>query len=341
MTYRERVMNVLAFKPVDKPAVETTYATVGFYEHGEKMNALLEKYPGDFGPYARQVIPVLPPEAFDENGRYYEKKTDEWGTVTEYRVYGIRGHASEFPVVTDEDADKYRFPAQPAVFTDAALCKQYVDGIKKDYFSLIGTGGTILERMWAIRGFEQHMIDLADDNEAINRLMDRMTEYFRERIAALAEAGAEGVSVSDDFGTQNGLLISRDTFRRVLKPRFKRMLEPAVQAGMHIHFHSCGRVIDLFDDLRDLGVGSIWPQLPAYDMHELRDALKYYGFSLAIHTDRANTMTNGTPEQVRDLILLENEIFKPKDGGSWFYYECDTGFPFENILAFFETVYSL
>jgi hypothetical protein len=136
-------------------------------------------------------------------------------------------------------------------------------------------------------------------------------------------------------------MFSKDEFRRKIKPRLARILEPARKAGLHIHFHSCGQVLGLFEEFKDLGIGSLWPQLPVYDMKELKRALDFYGFSIALHTDRAYTMTSGTPEDVRDAVLLENEIFKPKDGGAWFYVEADTGFPFKNIRALVETVFSL
>jgi hypothetical protein len=118
-------------------------------------------------------------------------------------------------------------------------------------------------------------------------------------------------------------------------------MDPIKQAGLHIHFHSCGRVLNLFDDFKDLGINSVWLQMPVYDMVELRNACKEYRFAAALHPDRAHTMTNGTPDDVRELVLTINEVFKPRDGGSWFYIETDTGFPFENIKTLVETVYSI
>jgi len=338
MNSRERVMNVLAGKPVDRAAVQYYYSPVGYYEHGEKLNTLYDKYHGDFAPFERHQIPVISKDKYDKNGNYYDINADEWGTTYEFRTYGIMGHASKFPVNTYEDAKNYKFPEMS---NDSAGLKNYISDYKKKYFSLMGSSASICERMWAIRGFEQFMMDIYDDSDEINALMDRLAEYFRLQVEALVLAGAEGVSFGDDFGTQESLLFSKDVFRRVIKPRLKHMMEPAVKAGLHIHFHSCGKVLELFDDFKDLGVKSIWPQLPVYDMKELRDALKYYDFSIAIHTDRAVTMTSGSAEEVRELVMLENEIFKPKDGGAWFYVECDTGFPFENIRTLVESVYSL
>ena len=332
-------MEMLKGRPVDRPAVQYLYPPVGFYEHGEALNDLYEKYPGDFEAFTRKPIPAPPESAFDREGRYYERITDEWGCTQEYRVYGIMGHAIDFPVKTPEDAVNYVFPPLPEQ-RDPAGFRAAVRRAKQDYF-VFGGGGDIMQRMWSLRGFENVMMDLADDEPEINLLMDRLAGYHRLQVEASVAAGVDGIALGDDYGTQNGLIFSKDTFRRAIKPRLARMMEPAVKAGLHIHFHSCGMVLELFDDFKDLGIGSLWPQLPLYDMKELKRALDYYGFSIAIHTDRAFTMTSGTPEDVREAVLLENEIFKPKDGGAWFHIEADNGFPFENIKSLVETVYQL
>jgi len=342
MTSHERVINTLARKKVDRPAVQYYYSPVGYYEHGEKLNGLYEKYPGDFDRFSHQPIPVIPSESFDPDGRYHVFEKDGWGVTYEYRVYGIMGHAMDFPIKSTEDMAEYKFPPLP----DYTRNRQSFDGFKnwvsdfrKDYFALLGCGASYMERISAIRGFDNFLMDLYDDSAEINSFMDRITDYYLENILALIKAGAEGIAFGDDYGTQNGLILSKDLFRHAIKPRLKRLTDPIKKAGLHIHFHSCGRVLELFGDFKDIGVNSVWLQMPAYDMTELRDACREYNFSAALHPDRAVTMTHGTPEDVRELILTINEIFRPKDGGSWFYVETDTGFPFENIKMLVETIY--
>ena len=337
-------MGALNHKKTDRPAVQYLYTPVGYYEHGEKLNDLYGEYPGDFEKFSRRPIPVLPPEDFDENGGYHKFAKDDWGVTYEYRVYGIMGHAMDFPVKSREDMADYRFPALPE-YTGGGTAleglKNHFENVKKDYFALCGAGASYLERVSAVRGFENFMMDLYEDSAEINDFLDRLTDYYLENILALIAAGAEGFAFGDDFGTQNGLILSKDLFRHAIKPRLKRLTEPIKKAGRHIHFHSCGRVLELFGDFKDIGIDSIWPQMPVYSLSELKDACREYNFSTALHPDRAFTMTHGTPEEVRELVLSINEVFKPRDGGSWFYIETDTGFPFENIEALVKTVYSI
>ena len=110
MNARERVRAAYEFRSPDKVPVEYLYTPVGFYEHGEKLNDLFAAYPGDFEAYAHHPIPVLGPECFDKDGLYYEKKQDEWGTVWEYRIFGIAGIECEFPLDDWGKLPDYQLP---------------------------------------------------------------------------------------------------------------------------------------------------------------------------------------------------------------------------------------
>lgn len=344
MNYRERVINALNFRPVDKPPVEVAPMPVGFYEHGEKLNDLYEQFPGDFDPYERQPIPVVSREHFDADGRYYEQATDDWGTKWEFRVYGMMGHAIGFPVTDYESMAAYSFPKPPA-FTDGGqgfdLRFEQIKEHRKKYFARQNINIAIVERLSAVMGFDRLLTELYDDGPEINAFLDRLTDYYVKTAEAAAKLGVEGITMGDDLGTQRSLIMSTDLFKHAILPRYRRVIEPLKKAGLHVHFHSCGKIDPLFELLRGIGVDSVWPQLPVYDMKELAYTLKSLGLAIALHTDRAFTMQSGTPEQVRELVGLENEIFKPRDGGSWFYVEVDTQFPFENIKALVESVNSL
>jgi hypothetical protein len=135
--------------------------------------------------------------------------------------------------------------------------------------------------------------------------------------------------------------MSPETWRAFFKPRLKELFMPAHKAGLDIHFHSCGQISEILEDLREIGVTSIWPQLPAYDMVALANRCRELELAVAIHTDRAGVMTSGTPSMVRDLVMREYETFNMRDGGSWFYIEADNGFPFDNLEALVSTIRDL
>ena len=335
MTRRERVKAAMRFQAVDKVPLQYLYTPVGFYEHGDKLNRLYESLPGDFGPFSNTPVPVLPASDFDADGQYHTLTRDEWGTVWERRIFGIAGLPAEYPLKDPEDIFKYIFPPHP--FFDEKEARERVRGHQTEYYCLMN-GGSLFERMRALRPEEDVLCGMALSEPQINVLADRIIEYHMEDVRRAIASGADGISFGDDYGTERGMLMNPGLWRSFFKPRLRELFRPAVDAGLDIVFHSCGMVMPILPDLREIGVTAIWPQLPAYNMLELAKVCRDLSLAVAIHTDRANVMTFGTPGQVRALVEEEFETFRMMDGGSWFYVETDNGFPFQNIEALVNTI---
>lgn len=342
MNARERVSAAIDFKAPDKVPVEYYCSPVGFYEHGEKLNDLYELHEGDFLPFRRGKIPVLTEAQFDKDGRYHETILDEWGTLWEFRIFGIAGIEKEYPLDDWDKLADYQMPRLPGWATDPIAFEKMAAEVKehqKQFYYKYNNAISLFERLIALRPFEDVLCDLYTDEPYIIELLDKLTDYYEKIIAALIKAGVDCIHFGDDLGTQNTLIFSKDIFRAHFKPRYERLMKPIREAGIKISFHSCGQVKDLFPEFADLGVNAIWPQLPIYNMQELADTLRDMKIALTIHTDRAYTMTYGTPEDVKALVKKEFEIFRPNEGGAWFYVEPDNGMPYENLKALIETIW--
>ena len=85
-------------------------------------------------------------------------------------------------------------------------------------------------------------------------------------------------------------------------------------------------------------MNAVWPQLTAYDMEELAARLRRLGLACAIHVDRENVMTHGTPADVTRAVHAAAKAFDVMNGGAYFYVETDNGFPLENIRALLEAI---
>lgn len=339
MTGRERVQRAMHYQSVDKVPLQYYYTPVGYYEHGDKLNDLYATLPGDFEPFVRMPIQGPAPEEIDENGRYHAVHTDEWGIPWEYRIFGITGIPLKHIIEDDDQAAAYQPPRTPACEgPEMERYCRFVAERKAQGLYTFGGGAGIYERILALYGDENALCGIAMDEPGINTLADRIVEYNMANIQRAIKADVDGISFGDDFGTERAMIMSPDMWRRFIKPRLKVMFEPILKAGKDIFFHSCGQISPILEDMRELGVTAIWPQLPAYNMEELAKYCRELGLAVAIHTDRANTMTYGTPQQVRDLVTREYETFRMWEGGSWFYVEADNGFPFENIQAQIETI---
>ncbi len=341
MTSRERVKRAMSFQAPDKVPVQFYYAPVGYYEHGEKLNDLYARLPGDFGPFERMAIPAPAENEYDTQGSFHAFRRDEWGTLKEYRIFGIAGMPVKYPLADIGNLESYVFPPAPALSgPEFEKQCQRVASHQEQYYFLQGAG-SLFERLVALRPEADVLCDIALNEPGINRLADKITEYNSNFVSLAVNTGADGISFGDDYGTERSLVMNPVTWRSFIKPRLKELFLPAVKAGLNIHFHSCGQISAVIEDLREIGVTSIWPQLPAYNMEEFAKRCRSIGLAVAIHTDRANTMTHGTPQDVRELVMREYEVFQMAQGGAWFYIEADNGFPFENLETLVRTIQEL
>jgi hypothetical protein len=342
MIPRERVLKAMDFQTPDIIPLQIYPAPSGLYEHGQKLLDLIKTCGHDFGDLSGLTLPEPPgPDDFDPDGRYHTFRTDEWGTKWEYRIYGIWGHPVEWPLNDLSKLDSYKAPqTPPSSGPEFESAKSYAEIHKQKYF-LMGGGGALFEALRWLRRFEYILMDIADDTPEINRIADIVMEYDKGHICRSLALDVDAVSFGDDLGTQNALMISPEVFKRFFKPRYRELFEPIVKSGKHICFHSCGQISSVLDDLREIGVDAVWPQLPLYNLRELKNRCRDLGISVQLHPDRGDLMQRGTPQQVREYVYRLIDTFDTANGGSWLYIEIDPGFPFANVEALFEIAIEL
>lgn len=344
MTSRERVERAVSFQKVDKPALECNVNAVALYEHGEKIRELFRTIQGDFEPISDEKFALPGPDAFDENGCYLEYKEDEWGVTWEYRIFGIQGHPFKRPLDDWENLRTYTLPPLELLkpgSEEYLRQKKHTDTLREaGFYCMTGFTG-LLERACALRRFEDVLADLTCGDEDLSILLDKLQAWLAVKIENCITLGLDAVRLGDDFGMQQTMLISPQTFRDVLKPRYRELIAPLKKAGKRVFFHSCGYILPILEDLKEIGVDAIWPQLNVYDLKEFAAYARSLGLAVTIHPERSNLLTHASPDEVRRRMYEYAELFRPQDGGSWFYLEIDNGFPYENIEAMVRVIREL
>jgi len=341
MTPKERLLSAIHFKEPDKPALSYYYTEVGYAEHGEKLLELYKKYPGDAEEVPNFTLSELPkPDLSDimPDGSYHKIETDEWGITWEYRIYGRIGHAIKFPLDDLNKLDTYKFPAMP--LSDPVAMQELRDRVKlsANVYPVKYSVPGLFERLIALCPFENVLMDIVSEEPLIEQLADTLTSLFREEVERALSAGVDIIGIGDDYGDERSLLMSPELWREFFLPRLKTIIAPIKKAGKTCCFHSCGQVFDILPDLKEAGADSIWPQLPLYDRTALKKRLHDIGLALCIHIDRGDLMQHGSPENVKAELDKVYHDFRPDKGGSWFYFEVDQGFPFDNVLALAEAI---
>jgi hypothetical protein len=138
-----------------------------------------------------------------------------------------------------------------------------------------GKAERLFDRLYFLRGFNNLMCDFADEPPQLVRLIEMLEEYETNLVKRWLEIGVDAISFHTDIGTQRGLMISPASFRKYLKPMFKRLFRICRDAGTHVLLSSDGRVLDIVDDMIECGVSVHDPQLRANTLKGIVGAYKY------------------------------------------------------------------
>ena len=105
-----------------------------------------------------------------------------------------------------------------------------------------------------VRRITNALMDTALEPEMVTAFLDRLTELICTEVNLSADAGADGVIMYDDWGTQIAPLISPASFNLLFKPAYARVADACHGRGLDFILHSCGKVQALVDDMIDAGV---------------------------------------------------------------------------------------
>lgn len=198
-----------------------------------------------------------------------------------------------------------------------------------------------------LRGLEQAYKDLLVNRELVEHCLDQLFDLAYEHTCRIYDQipGRVTVSyVSEDFGSQEGLLISPQVIRASFMPRMKRMADLAHSAGAYVFTHSDGAIREIIPDLIAMGADALNPiQWRCRGME--RDRLKRdFGDKLVFHggVDNQHTLAFGTVDDVRNEVADNIRILGA--GGGYILAPChniQTVSAPENVVAMYQAGYEL
>ena len=194
---RERVKNAMHYLAPDRVPLQFYYSPVGYYEHGDRLNDLYARYPGDFGPFETVPVPCPAPGDFGPDGKFRSFRRDGWGTLWEYRIYGVAGIPSEYPLSDISRLDGFKTPEPPEL--SGPEFENFRNNVKKhqqNYYYLHGAGN-LFERLIALRPENDVLCGIELDEPEINALADKITRYDSYFVRRAILAGADGLGFGD------------------------------------------------------------------------------------------------------------------------------------------------
>jgi uroporphyrinogen decarboxylase len=238
------------------------------------------------------------------------------------------------PLQETKDLDGYSWPDPRASgLMDNARRTIAADG--EESFVIPNLGFALFERAWSLRGFEQFLMDLALDPGFAADLLDRITAIQLVLIQRYLELGVDGAYFGDDYGAQQGLIMSPQTWRQLFKPRLDQLFAPFRLHGLPVIMHSDGQIQQILPDLVEIGLTALNPVQPEVLDHAwLRESfsgrLTFYG---GVSTQ--TVLPYGSPEEVRQAVAACRRELAPYGTGLILApsHRLLTDIPLENVAA--------
>ena len=221
---------------------------------------------------------------------------NEWGYRLEKLGDGTMGHPVEPVYLELPRADEIKQPAlreEERMSAAPAFFETCGDRYRLASFDL--SGFTIYT---LLRGFENAMQDFLLEPEGFSILMDRIVDFESDLIRMAARHGFDGIHFADDWGTQSGMMISPELWRRLFKPRYARQFSLAHELGLHTWYHCCGGFLPIMEDFHEIGADVLNISQPnVNDIGEVGRRLRgRQCFMMPISYQTVSIQ--GTPEQI-------------------------------------------
>ena len=268
---------------------------------------------------------------------------DDWGCVWQTPEQGITGVVTGHPLDDWGKLDSY-VPPDPSRCMgigpiDWQQVQQSISGTKQQG-GLVGAGlrhGHTFLQLCDIRGYENLIFDMADDEPNLYRLIDMVEQFNMEIVRRYVSLGLDFMGYAEDLGMQVGPMLSPKQFCKYIKPSYQRLMQPAKQAGCIVHMHSDGDIRSLYQHIVDGGVDVMNLQDLVNGIDWIKDNVK--GKScIELDIDRQKVTRFGTPAEIDALIRQEVAELGSKEGGLMMVFGLYHGTPIGNAKALMDAM---
>lgn len=213
---------------------------------------------------------------------------------------------------------------------EAAKETEHWDRENKISYMMLING--IFERTHALMGFEEALMAIYVDPDALKELIEVITRYKLEVIRIIGTYFKPDVlCFHDDFGGNDKMFMGLETWREFFKEPLKRIIDETHKYGMIYEHHSCGYIEPLFEDLVEMGIDAIDPLQVTNPIRELKD--KYQDrvtFVGGYDTQNVFDKTGITEEKIR--IETKRAMDELAPGGSFVAFPLTITFDFVPIF---------
>jgi hypothetical protein len=264
---------------------------------------------------------------------------DEWGCRFKNLVDGIIGEV-DIPILTDISEWPSVKPPYKCLPSGEIEQRKMYDVINAacentDKFVIADISPHPWERYQFIRGTENAMIDIMMPDSGTTDLLRTIHEFYLRELELWIKSDVDAIYFADDWGAQNQLLIQPEIWREMFKPLYKEYCDLAHSNDKFAFMHSDGYILDIYEDLIEIGVNAINSQLFCMDLNEIAGRAKgkitFWG-----EIDRQHILPSKNSQDGRDAVGKIADILYDQSGGIIAQFEFGIGANPETALAIFD-----
>ena len=163
-----------------------------------------------------------------------------------------------------------------------AMAKKATEHINRDETAVsFGCGGEYFQLLMNFMGFSEGLCALSEDPDEVLALIDYLATFYETITKNVIDYIKPDIyNIADDNATALNPFISREMYQKIFKPYQASACKLAIERGLPINMHNCGRCEDFIDDWFDFNV-SCWN--PAQVSNDLVGIKKKYGNKLVLN----------------------------------------------------------
>ncbi len=339
MTSRERVMAVFSGELPDRvPAwcgMSDEFRAKALAELDTDEEGLLRTVGDDF---RRVFAEYRLPQPAAEDGRV----RTIFGIEREGLGYG---QPVSHPLADAAIDDVHAYPWPTADCVDVSGMRSAIEAWGGAYAILGGDWSPYWHDAIDMLGMENLYMNMYDDPALVDALLKHLVDYYVDASNKIFEAAGDLIDIffiGNDFGSQNGPLLSPAMFERFLLPHLRRLIDLGHDFGLPVQLHCCGGFAPLIPLMIDAGLDALHSVQPSCRTMDLAELKQSFGDRIVFNgaVDSHHVLIEGDRDAVVRGTREVLEIMMP--GGRYIGGAShDTILeetPVENVLAMFETI---
>lgn len=244
---------------------------------------------------------------------------DEFGRMFEFidTRYGAIAYYKDGLLKTSELYDKFgpidpKHPARFGAIESAIKNSKNKQGQEFIMPILAGTG--VVEATWEGMGLATFSKAIIRDRPFIKRVMKDRADLTIDIIKEMEHYELPVMLIFDDYGYKQGPFMNPQTFRELVVPELKRIVNAAHGSGMKLLLHSCGNLNEILDDIVGAGIDGLHPLEPTAYMDIIEIKKKYGKKITLIGNVSPQDLQDKDPDYIRAYVRKIMEIV-PQGGG--------------------------